>query len=214
MFNTNRGYVGAKRSVRSQEAINNYEVPISMINKALIEEFLHKYKEEFLEEGIKTLKNTSISKWKYVASEKVPASSWHHTSSYFNETNHYELLDVANKILDMGKELDVCYKSYLAEKNKVNTDYSYGFIKVQVWGGSRRKPKLLGHEEVAGIVVGDWLFYAEGHTREGEIKRYKVTANKVDYFKEYKTYDELIAKHKEYKNTKRVFNRIIEGKTK
>ena len=34
MFNINSGYVGASRSVRSQEAINSYEVPISMINKS------------------------------------------------------------------------------------------------------------------------------------------------------------------------------------
>jgi|BioPla2DNA2_1021312.scaffolds.fasta_scaffold137095_2 hypothetical protein len=43
MYNINSGYVGASRNVRSQEAINSFEVPILMINKSLIDLMIFLY---------------------------------------------------------------------------------------------------------------------------------------------------------------------------
>lgn len=208
MFNLNNGYVGANRSVRSQEAIDSYEVPFSMINKSLIENFLDE-QEDFTSDDLSFLNKTTVAKWKYVASEKMSASSWHHTSSYFNETYHYSLYSIAELLLKIKDTLDDDYKAYRESKKKNMSDVKYGFIKVQVWGGSRKRPKLEGHEEVVGIVVGDWLYYKYNHSINGSIGRYKTIANKVEWLKEYDSYADLIKNHKEYKSTKKVFNKLI-----
>lgn len=204
----NSGYVGASRSVRSQEAITSYEVPISMFNKSLIEGFLNEYKDNFSKADLDFLKKVSMSKWKYVAKERVNASSWHHTSSYFNKTNHYDLNIIADKILEIKDTLDEECKAY-QESQKKDDGIKYGVIKVQVWGGSRKRPKLEGYTEVAGIIVGDWLFYKDNHSIGGSSNRYKTTANKVEWLKEYGSYVDLTKNHKEYKNTKKVFNTLL-----
>lgn len=212
MFNVNSGYVGASRSIRSQEAIDSFEVPVSMINKSLIEDFLNESKEDFSKVDLNYLEKVSVSKWKYIAKERVSASSWHHTSSYFNETNHYDLNTIAEKILEIKDTLDEEYKAYQESRKKEGTDVKYGVIKVQVWGGSRKRPKLEGYKEVAGIVIGDWLFYKNNHSVNGSISKYKTTANKVEWLKEYDSYADLTKNHKEYKNTKKVFNNLISEK--
>lgn len=212
MFNVNSGYVGASRSVRSQEAVESYEVPISMINRKLIEDFLNESEEDFSKVDFNYLEKVSVSKWKYIAKDRVSASSWHHTSSYFNETNHYDLNVIAEKILEIKDTLDEEYKAYQESQKKEGTDIKYGVIKVQVWGGSRKRPKLEGYEEVAGIVIGDWLFYKNNHSINGSISKYKTTANKIEWLKEYDSYADLTKNHKEYKNTKKVFNKLISEK--
>ena len=212
MFNVNSGYVGAKRSVRSQEAIESFEVPISLINKALIEDFLNKSKEEFSEEDLDYLRKSKVSKWKYIAQERITASSWHHTSSYFNRTYHYDLNAIAEEMLEIKDTLDDKYKEYQRSQKKEVADTKYGVIKVQVWGGSRRRPRLKGYEEVAGVIVGDWLFYKNNHSTNGSLNKYKTTANKVERLKEYDSYADLTKNHKEYKNTKNVFDKILSEK--
>lgn len=212
MFNVNSGYVGARRSVRSQKAVDSFEVPISMINKSLIEDFLSEYEDDFSKADLNYLEKVSVTKWKYIAKERVTASSWHHTSSYFNKTKHYNLNAVAEKILEIKETLDEEYIAYKESQKKEGADVKYGVIKVQVWGGSRKRPKLEGYEEVAGIIIGDWLFYKNNHSVNGSISKYKTTANKVEWLKEYDSYAALTKNHEEYKNTKKVFNNLISEK--
>ena len=212
MLNVNSGYVGASRSVRSQEAIESYEVPVSMINRTLIEDFLNESEEYFSKADLNYLEKVSVSKWKYIAKERILASSWHHTGSYFNETNHYDLNAIAEKILDIKGTLDEEYKAYQESQKKEGTDVKYGVIKVQVWGGSRKRPRLEGHEEIAGIVIGDWLFYKNNHSINGYVGKFKITANKVEWLKEYDSYANLVKNHKDYKNSKKVFNVLIKEK--
>lgn len=209
MYNINSGYVGASRSVRSQEAINSFEVPISMINKSLIDNFIVDAKDDFSKDELEYLKTISTLKWKYVAKEKTHPSSWHHTSKYFNKTNHYSLIDIAEKIIESKNTLDKEYEAYQQDQKKEKENIKYGVIKVQVWGGSRRSPKLEGYKEAAGIIKGDWLYYKYNHLETGSVYKYKTTANKTEWIKEYNSYSELVENHKEYENTEKVFNKLI-----
>ena len=212
MFNLNNGYVGTSRSVRSQQAINSYEVPLSMINRQLVDGFLHENKEQFSKEDFDFLKATPIKKWKYIAKNRALFSSWHHTSSFFNETNHYDLNIIAEKLLATKNTLDDEYKKYLQSQKIENPAITYGVIKVQVWGGSKKHPKIEGYNEVAGIIVGDWLFYKENHSVLGLTCKYKTNANKVEWLKRYTSYTELTKNNSAYKNTKTVFNKLIAEK--
>lgn len=47
----NSGYDGYSRSIRSAEAIESFEVPLSMINKELINTFLDEYESDFTEDN-------------------------------------------------------------------------------------------------------------------------------------------------------------------
>lgn len=121
MYRYNKGYVGYSRSVRSYEAIQDYEVPISHFTRTLIDEFLsldlneryrEKYKIEdedvscyFSESDIEMLKKAPISLWKKIAKQHGE-TSWHHTSKFFNETSHYDLLFVSQNLLFYFKNID------------------------------------------------------------------------------------------------------------
>jgi len=107
------GYVGKSRSVRSAKAVASYEVPFSMIKKATIQEFLAC--EDFTEEELEVLEKISAAKWQYVAREKVSPTSWHHTGSFYNKTDHYDLMTIARKILSI-ENLDEQYKACLDSK--------------------------------------------------------------------------------------------------
>ena len=53
--------------------------------------------------------------------------------------------------------------------------WTIGEITVQVWGGTRKHPKIIGYDTQKGIVKGDFLYFDGG--------RYKITAHKVVSFK-------------------------------
>lgn len=207
MYNSNRGYVGYSRSKRSSEAIESFEMPISLISSSAISNFLTV--SGYSDTEVDLLKSIPACIWKYVAKSCTRRSSWHHTSSFYNKTDHYDLEDIANYILQNNKTIKEDYKSSKVLKK---SSFAYGWINVQVWGGSRKRPKLIGTEEAVGIVLGEWLYYKEKHNKLNTLKRLKCYANKVLAFETFDTYEELIQKHKNYKNTKRVFNNIIKEK--
>ena len=207
----NSGYEGYSRSKRSADAIESYEVPLSMINKNLVNTFLNEYSLDFKEDDLDFLKKLSISKWKYIAKKTYP-SSWHHTSSYFNKTDHYSLPLIAERILEYKDSIDEEYANYKNINKDEKITFKSGVINVEVWGGTRKHPRIVGYDEVAGIIIGDWLYFKNDHSIKGSTSKYKTTANKVKWIKEYNSYADLILHHKEYKNTKRVFNSLIKEK--
>lgn len=211
-FDHNSGYVGYSRSVRSQAAIEDYEMPLSLITKARINEFIVDREEEYANIN---LEKEPVTKWKVVA-KLVGPSSWHHTSNYFNKTDHYSLEDIADKMISDPVECQEAYEAYKEEKRKAKqTDisYRYAVLSVQVWGGTRNRPKLIGEETVAGIVIDGWLYCHDEHNTRYAVTRYKTSANKViksDYFN---NYTDLVKKYPAYKNSVKVFNSLIRLKT-
>lgn len=202
MFNENSGYVGSSRSVRSRNAIKNYEMPLSMINRSIIQDLIDEYPE------YESLRKVPVSIWKY-ASENDGASSWHHTGKYFNQTDHYDLLEIADMLSEKLDEITADYKeakkAKKAEKQQLKKEATYCILEVQIWGGTRKHPKLLGTEYVAGLRIGNWMYSING-------SKYKVDANKVVGQWDYQTYDEMVKKNKEFKSTKRKFNKIVKEK--
>lgn len=200
----NSGYVGYSRSVRSKEAIEDYEIPLTMIKKALIEEFLEEHRTDFEENDYIFLSKLPVNRWKYI-SQKVEPTSWHHTGKYYNKTNHYKLVDIALKLLEVKDTLEKDYKNFVDSKKQKKKDFKYGVIKVQIWGGTRRYPKIEGYEMEGGIIIGDWLHYLAGK----KINKYKVTANKTEWFKKFDSYSDLVKNFPEYKGKVKIFNKIV-----
>ncbi len=152
------GYHGFSRSNRSKEAIENFEVPKSLITKDLINDFLESGDYTVKEKNI--LKNFSAAKWKHAA-EMVEPSSWHHTSSHYNETNHYDLLDIAFKILENPEAIEQSYQRAKKVSEKDQDNIKYGVINVEIWGGTRKHPTIVDHHTVAGIIKENWLYYKD-----------------------------------------------------
>lgn len=189
-------YINYSRSERSLQAINNFEVPLSMINRTLITDFLND--NYFTEEELNHLKQARVCDWKSTA-KRVGRSSWHHTSNYYNKTDHYSMQEIAEELLEYPVE---CFKPCKEDTEPI--EYDFGYIVVQVWGGTRNHPKVIGEDVQTGIIKGDWLFY-------GANSRYKVNANKTLVVKRYPDYKTLVKNHPEYKGTKKRFNALIKA---
>lgn len=181
------GYVGSKRSVNSQYAIDNYELPLSKYTKENWLSFINEY---YKDDNL--LKSFSMDIIKFVAKEEIQASSWHHTSSFYNKTNHYDMNLVAEYIIKNHDSIKEEYKKYLEEKSKKNMNYSLVVFEYQVWGGSRKHPKLVEEKKNIGILVGAWIYDLNN-------KKHKASANKINYIEKYDSFSNLTKKNSEFK---------------
>lgn len=112
-------------------------------------------------------------------------SSWHHTGSWYNETDFYSFdEDAVSAVSDSQITEEM-------EKNEAPNNICYGVVVVQVWSGSRRYHRQTGTDTQAGMVRGEWLYFPNG--------KYKTTANKVVEFKKFKTFKELTKAFPQFK---------------
>lgn len=173
------GYIGQSRSENSSNAIENFELPLSMINKGVLSDFEDEltYGSDGYEIDSKVF-NLPLSIWKFGAN-KVGYSSWHHTGKYFNRTYHYDLYMVAEYLTEHYDTIRNDYKDYKAElkkeKEKALSHVELGYIEYQVWSGSRRHPKIVDYSSAWGYIKStskkDWLI--DGYDR------FDISANKV-----------------------------------
>ncbi|AXH78212.1 MAG: hypothetical protein [Caudoviricetes sp.] len=107
------GYIGYSRSVNSQIAIEDYEVPLSHINKRFLEQFLENAVFEndsgeyfrLTTEQIDELKKYPVKIWKTKA-KQIGYSSYHHASKHYNVVYHYDMKSVALELLEYGYKPD------------------------------------------------------------------------------------------------------------
>lgn len=77
-------YVGNKMSVRACEAYENGEKPLSKWTKSDIVELVLEKRNDFEEKELNKYNKESLKAF-------LNYSSWHHTGSYFNNTDFYSL---------------------------------------------------------------------------------------------------------------------------
>ena len=84
-----RGYVGWSRSVRSEKAIENFEVPKKMINRDLLSLAIATAKDRYdlTDQDVTNLEKIPVYVW-----SMMKPSRWHHTVKYFKKTDNYYLL--------------------------------------------------------------------------------------------------------------------------
>lgn len=172
------GYIRQSRSVNSMEAIESYEVPVSMINKSLLNDLQNEDLSCYdIDDKVFKL---SVSLWKFVAINHG-ASSWHHTGKYFSHTDHYDLYAIAEYITSEYNNVLKSYKQHCddlkREKSKSVKTLRLGYIRYQVWGGSRKHPKIIDRQSTYGYINDsgkkDWLINPDGN-------RFDIYANKVE----------------------------------
>ena len=170
----NMGYIGHSRSVRSAYAIEDGEMPLTMFNKKIMEEVIE-------ENNFTNCQNLSVAFVKFVA-KKEGCASWHHTSKYFNETNHYDFIEILKTLNDINVQSEYKKRYDEVSKNKkekeiVKTNDEMiqlvSFVE-DVWEGSRNYPKKVEYPRV-GVKSGDWIYT---DITLGKFKKVSATAKK------------------------------------
>ncbi|WMZ54928.1 hypothetical protein [Staphylococcus pseudintermedius] len=190
-------------------AIEDFEIPISLINKNIINKFLNVNPFAYTDDELNRLLSIPLNRWKFVAEECIRPSSWHHTGKLYRATNHYSLNDIAQYLLENNYEQ--AYQEYKSKKNNDDPkEIEYVYLLVNIWGGTKRYPKIVGTEEIVGIKekYDVWVYYLDND----KIRKIKSTGSKVEKELSYSTYDKLIQEKKQFKSTKRMFNKIIKLK--
>lgn len=172
MFNANRGYKGFSMSNRAAAAYESGEMPISKWTKqAMIERF------EELDIDAEKINLLKKLPKKVLAATFLQKSSWHHTSSYFNATDFYEINE--SKIEEMTIEEIKALKD-IKEEEKAPEESEKFFAKVEylTWSGSRRHPKAEKHIIEKALVEIKGSFYIINDN--GEIIKKKIGSNGTD----------------------------------
>lgn len=158
------GYRGFSMSNNAVDAYNSGEKPFSKWTKSEI-------LKEIESLNVKTFELLKKMKVKTLKDNFLYKSSWHHSSKFYNEVDFYSVdTDKIESISE--KELNELLNISAKKEKKKEV---IGEITVQVWGGTRKHPKVIGYDTQKGIVKGDFLYFDGG--------RYKITAHKVVTFK-------------------------------
>lgn len=145
----NKGYVGYSMSIRANNAYKTGEKPFSKWTKKDLLDIL---------ENEHNIDISDLKKYKLKTLKEyfLTRTSWHHTSSYFNETDFYGIDEDLLTNIDYDKlnelEIDNSKKEHEPEKELEKVKVTYG-----VWVGTRKHPKLEFKTEY-GVKCGNWIY--------------------------------------------------------
>ena len=165
------GYNGFSMSNNAVSAYNMDEMPLSKWTKTAIIEAIEAATSEGELNLNCTLTNLKKAPAKVLKKLCLYRSSWHHTSSYYNETNFYSLdVDYLEGLTD--ESLNECIEKSIAEgkanKKEEPTEEKWRCAFLE-WGGTRKHPKAWEVVE-DGIIKGNWFILSDGSKK-------KTTAN-------------------------------------
>jgi hypothetical protein len=183
-------------SVRAAQAYDEGEKPLSKWRKA-----------DILSAALKILSDSDLSeqekKDRYSYLEKLPLnrlkgyliqSSWHHTSSKYNETNFYYLDEEVLTDEDPKNFYDYEGNQEILDRlDKTTKDdrHYYALVSYKEFGGTKRWTKVNTIETFAEI-VGDWAYCGLNRIR----KRYSGNYFYVDRIIDEKEYKRLVKEEK------------------
>ena len=202
-FGNGNGYDGFSMSNNARMAYNSGEMPLSKWRKSdiltAIEECLDDACVDNKDEIIVLLNKYNLNTLK---GHFLEYKAWHHTSSYYNETEFYGINEMAmdDCIQDIDEtkvRLDELEKYYLENKKPKKTysdDLRYVEVIYGEWVGTRKHPKLEYYSSYA-IIKGPWVYLRNG-------KRKKLEGLHMNISKEF---------NKAPKGTKSIFDEIIKS---
>lgn len=150
-------YIGQKMSERAAIAYENGEKPLSKWSKVEIINTVLDYRDDF--------EYDELNKYsKDVLKCFLTYSSWHHTGSYFNNTDFYSLDEdfIENKKYYIFEVLNKKVKELKREKEekKIQKDEEKlekcHFVYTE-FEGTRKHPKAVDCEAY-GIIKGNWIY--------------------------------------------------------
>lgn len=174
------GYIGERRSINSQDDIENYIVPKSLLTKSMITDF---EKDNDIKDPI--ILNAPIYMWKLATNYITPAS-WHHTGKYYRKTYHYNMIELAVFISDNYVSLKKEHKQLLHNINNSDNNeiHNFAVILFNDWTGTRNHPKV-SEKQAYGYINGIWLVSYNWN------KKFDLTAKKVNDEKDFLCLNDL-----------------------
>lgn len=113
------------------------------------------------------LKKGELKAWQKRAVEAgaVSPREWHHTSSFFNETNYYDPEDF--------EELDP--KDFPPVKKEQKSEKTFTRMKAwwEDWEGSRNYGRFVAQPEREGVSDGTYFYYSKSEKVKVNLKTYK-----------------------------------------
>lgn len=98
-------------------------------------------------------------------------SSWHHTSSWYNQTDFYSI--DFDRIEDLTEDR-IKYFMKNSKEEKMQPNEERWVCRFLVWSGSRNHPKAIEYEE-EGVIKGNWFYRVNGEKKSVNAKGfYKV----------------------------------------
>lgn len=160
------GYIGYSMSERAKDAYNSNKKPKSKWTKQnILNEVEKNYKEEELSFNMSEFKKLSVDALKSF----LYCTEWHHTSSFYNSTDFYEIdyskleeltTEKMQEIEKVVKELKKENKKYIQEHNN-SEKWEVEYLD---WSGSRKHPKATAVKDVVEI-KGDWAYLKYGNKK-------------------------------------------------
>ena len=152
------GYCGFSKSNNAICAENDNKFPLSRWTKAKIIEVLR-------ENQINADFINAISKcsFEFLKTRILKCYEWHHTGSYFNCTDYYEvdLIDYDEPKQILAEYAQFKQKKVQAKEQKKEQKREFYKCKFLTWSGSRKHPKATEHEEI-GEIIGNWFYSSFG----------------------------------------------------
>lgn len=181
-------------------ALNKTGVRLKMFNNVKLSDINSKVIEGVIKEleikgiannNLDLLKSKSIDFWKFAAKELS-----NYKGSSFNDFNRrFNLIGLAELMIENDLSLS---EKFVSHKKKKQSTY-YGVIVRLIWNREGDIPKLIGKEQIVGVVKEGWLYYLNDNR---EIKRASVTANKALNYYPFTNIDKLLMNFPKYKKDK------------
>ena len=194
-----RGYYGYSMSNNAVAAYEQGEKPLSKWNKSDliqgVQETIRDY-DITPKFSMDKLKKQSVSTIRDCVLEK---SSWHHTSSYYNRTDFYEIS--SQKLEELTDEEIDNYAGYNANEKQQKKEEQEEMWEVSYleWSGTRNHPKATRVNDT-GVIKGNWFYKKNGSKKNinsngfKKIKQLKENKEMVRYLKEERNDFERIGK--------------------
>lgn len=141
-------YIGNRMSVRALNAYENGAMPLSKWSK---KEILDRVK---ILDPFKAQKLSKVKK-QVLVKTFLTNTSWHHTGSFYNETNFYEFdEDALQELTDSG--IEKLLQANEKEKKK-DLDLEDVYFEWNEWEGSRKHPRKV-FKSGYGVKKGNWIY--------------------------------------------------------
>lgn len=158
------GYSGYSMSNNAVQAYNAGEMPLSKWTKKKFLELLPTIIQEGIDDGYPVdedvVMKLSKVKWSVLKEEFLFCSSYHHTSSYYNATDFYDV--ASDKIYELkDKDIDELMQKKESRCKKDPAKEEHWECKFLVWSGTKSHPKAKEVTEV-GVIRGNWFYRKDG----------------------------------------------------
>ena len=168
MTNMNSGYTGYSMSNRAVEAYDSGARPISKWTKTDMMDEIESIINELNVDW--TMKDMKALKVKALRNLVLSYDSWHHTSSYCNNTDFYRIDPERIEGITLADIEDAKAKQNAKKEEPKEKRVRAEFL---VWSGTRKHPKA-ERREAEGVIRGNWFYLSNGSRKSINAKGFEI----------------------------------------